>query len=434
MSDILIKNVALYQDHTIREGQNIAIRNDVISGFPKAVDIVDTAAEKGFYDEIIDGKDMLATPGFINTHNHIAMTVFRSYADDMQLMDWLEKKIWPAEAKLNSDIVYKQSLLAIAEMLRGGTTSFADMYFFMDDVARAVDEAGIRACLCRGMTGITPNAQEALQESKTFYQTWHGKADGRITVMLGPHAPYTCPPEYLRQVVDLAHELHAEIHTHLSETKGEVEGIKKQYGKSPIALMDELGIFDCGCLAAHCVWVDENDMDIMARKHVRVAHNPGSNLKLASGIAPIKAMMDKGITVALGTDGASSNNNLDMMEEMRLAALIHKANTLDPLVIPAETAVNMMTEAGAKALGYAKNGRLDVGCKADITLIDRSGLHWYPRNNTMSLLAYSAMSSDVDTVLVNGKVLLKHKEFMTLDIEKIKYEAERTKNALFAAI
>ncbi|MGE1063288.1 amidohydrolase [Megasphaera paucivorans] len=423
----LLKNVGIYKDHVISEHQNIAIEDTRISGFP---DVIHTEE----YDTIIEGKGMLATPGFVNTHNHIAMTVFRSYADDMQLMDWLEKKIWPAEDKLDSDIVYAQTMLGIAEMIRCGTTSFADMYFFMNDVAKAVSETGIRAALCRGMTGCTPSGMQALEESKTFYQNWNGKADGRITVMLGPHAPYTCAPDYLRKVVALAHELHAEIHIHLCETKGEVENIKKQYGKSPILLMDDLGIFDCGCLAAHCVWVDDADLEIMARKHVRVAHNPGSNLKLASGIAPIHAMLQKGITVGLGTDGASSNNNLDIVEEMRLAALIHKANTLDPLVIPAETAVNLLTEGGAKALGYTDVGKLQEGYKADITLIDREGLHWYPKNDTMSLLAYSANSLDVDTVLVDGKVLLRNKEFTSLDIDKIRFEAERTKDKLFSSL
>ncbi|KMO87923.1 N-ethylammeline chlorohydrolase [Megasphaera cerevisiae DSM 20462] len=423
----LIKNVGIYRDHKITESQNIAIKDDLIIGFP--LDPVPAA-----YDEVIDGNNMLAFPGFVNTHNHIAMTVFRSYADDMQLMDWLEKKIWPAEDKLDSDIVYAQAMLGIAEMIRCGTTSFADMYFFMDDVARAVENSGIRAALCRGMTGITPNAQQALQESKTFYQTWNGKADGRITIMLGPHAPYTCPPDYLRQVVDVAHELGAEIHTHLCETKGEIENIQKQYGKTPIALMDELGVLDCGCLAAHCVWVNDEDLDILAQKHVRVAHNPGSNLKLASGIAPIPKMLEKGITVGLGTDGASSNNNLDIVEEMHLAAFIHKAHTLDPLVIPAETAINLLTEGGAKCLGYTHAGKLEAGCKADITLLDRNGLHWYPKNDMMSLMTYASNSFDVDTVIVNGNVLLRHKEFTTIDIEKVKAEAERTKNKLFASI
>lgn len=423
----LIQHVALYQDHRVLEGQNIAIDGSRITGFPEAP----KASE---YDEVIDGKGMLALPGFVNTHNHVAMTVFRSYADDMQLMDWLEKKIWPAEAKLTDDVIYAQSMLGIAEMIRCGTTAYADMYDHMDQEARAVEESGIRACLCRGSIGIGPNAQVGLDENRQLFLDWHGKADGRITVMMGPHAPYTCPPDYLHKFVDQARELGAEIHIHLSETKGEVENIKQQYGKSPIAIMDEIGVLDCGCLAAHCVWVDDADMDIMAEKHVRVAHNPGSNLKLASGVAPVPKMLAKGITVGLGTDGASSNNNLDIVEEMRLATLIHKAHTLDPLVIPAETALNMLTEGGAKCLGYTDVGKLETGYKADITLVDREGLHWYPKNDTLSLMAYSANSMDVDTVLVNGEVLLRHKEFTKLDIEKIKVEAERTRKKLFAQI
>ena len=428
MSKKLLKNVAVYRNRVIEEGRNIEITDDRITAFP--TDITDVTG----YAEIIDGKGMLATPGFVNTHNHIAMTVFRSYADDMRLMDWLENKIWPAEAKLDGRTVYAQTLLGIAEMLRCGTTSFADMYFFMDNVAEAVRDSGIRACLSRGLTGITPNAAEALAENRDFFMNWHNSCNGRITVMFGPHAPYTCPEDYLRKVVETARSVGAEIHMHLCETKGEVENIRRQYGKSPIAWANDAGVFDCGCLAAHCVWVDEADMDIMAAKKVRVAHNPGSNLKLASGIAPLGRMLDRGITVSLGTDGASSNNNLDILEEMHLAALIHKADTLDPTAIPAERAVRMLTEDGARALGYTDIGKLEEGYKADITLIDRSGLHWYPRNDTLSLLAYAANSMDVDTVLVDGNILMKHKEFVTLDIERIKADAEYTKNRLFSQL
>ncbi len=428
VSKKLLKNVAVYRNRVIEEGRNIEITDDRITAFP--TDIADVTG----YAEIIDGKGMLATPGFVNTHNHIAMTVFRSYADDMRLMDWLENKIWPAEAKLDGRTVYAQTLLGIAEMLRCGTTSFADMYFFMDNVAEAVRDSGIRACLSRGLTGITPNAAEALAENRDFFMNWHNSCNGRITVMFGPHAPYTCPEDYLRKVVETARSVGAEIHMHLCETKGEVENIRRQYGKSPIAWANDAGVFDCGCLAAHCVWVDEADMDIMAAKKVRVAHNPGSNLKLASGIAPLGRMLDRGITVSLGTDGASSNNNLDILEEMHLAALIHKADTLDPTAIPAERAVRMLTEDGARALGYTDIGKLEEGYKADITLIDRSGLHWYPRNDTLSLLAYAANSMDVDTVLVDGNILMKHKEFVTLDIERIKADAEYTKNRLFSQL
>lgn len=428
VSKKLLKNVAVYRNRVIEEGRNIEITDDRITAFP--TDITDVTG----YAEIIDGKGMLATPGFVNTHNHIAMTVFRSYADDMRLMDWLENKIWPAEAKLDGRTVYAQTLLGIAEMLRCGTTSFADMYFFMDNVAEAVRDSGIRACLSRGLTGITPNAAEALAENRDFFMNWHNSCNGRITVMFGPHAPYTCPEDYLRKVVETARSVGAEIHMHLCETKGEVENIRRQYGKSPIAWANDAGVFDCGCLAAHCVWVDEADIDIMAAKKVRVAHNPGSNLKLASGIAPLGRMLDRGITVSLGTDGASSNNNLDILEEMHLAALIHKADTLDPTAIPAERAVRMLTEDGARALGYTDIGKLEEGYKADITLIDRSGLHWYPRNDTLSLLAYAANSMDVDTVLVDGNILMKHKEFVTLDIERIKADAEYTKNRLFSQL
>ena len=420
MAKTLIKNIGLYRNHKITEHGNIEITDDRITAFPEKIEDISA------YVTVIDGKDMLALPGFINTHNHIAMTAFRSYADDMQLMDWLEKKIWPAEACLNEEVVYAQTMLGIAEMIRCGTTGFADMYFFMDQVAEAVKDSGIRACLSRGLTGITPNADAALQENLDFYRTWHNSCDGRITVMFGPHAPYTCPEEYLYKVVDTARSVGAEIHMHLSETKAEVDNHRKQYGLSPIAWADKVG--------AHCVHVDDEDLEIMARKKVRVAHNPGSNLKLASGTAPIGKMLKKGITVSLGTDGASSNNNLDIFEEMRLAALIHKGVTYDPTIIPAETAVNLLTEGGAAALGYRDAGKLEIGYKADITLMDREGLHWYPRNDVLSLLAYSANSMDVDTVFIDGKPVLKNKEFVTLDIERIKARAEETKKQLLAAV
>ncbi len=209
VSKKLLKNVAVYRNRVIEEGRNIEITDDRITAFP--TDITDVTG----YAEIIDGKGMLATPGFVNTHNHIAMTVFRSYADDMRLMDWLENKIWPAEAKLDGRTVYAQTLLGIAEMLRCGTTSFADMYFFMDNVAEAVRDSGIRACLSRGLTGITPNAAEALAENRDFFMNWHNSCNGRITVMFGPHAPYTCPEDYLRKVVETARSVGAEINMHL---------------------------------------------------------------------------------------------------------------------------------------------------------------------------------------------------------------------------
>lgn len=375
---------------------------------------------------VIDCHNKLIVPGFVNTHTHAAMSLFRSYADDMLLMDWLKTKIWPAEENLTSDDVYWGTLLAIAEMIKSGTTCFADMYFFMPDVAKAVAESGIRAVLSRGMAGVAPTANQALAESENFYNEWHNAADGRISVMLGPHAPYTCPPDYLKKVTALAEKLGSQIHIHLSETAGEVADCQKQYGKSPIALMAELGLLDYGVLAAHCVHVSPEDITIMQQKKVRVAHNPGSNMKLASGVAPVPDMLAAGICVGLGTDGAASNNNLDMLEELRLAAMLHKVHRLDPLAVPAKSAVAMATSHGAEALGLGKvTGKLEASYKADITIFDMKEPHWYPRHDHISLLTYAASGRDVHTVIVDGKVLLDNQQLTTIDQERLTAEADR---------
>ena len=373
----------------------------------------------------INGANHIAVPGMVNAHTHAAMTLLRSYADDMMLMDWLENKIWPVEALMTKDDIYWGTMLATVEMLKSGTTTFADMYADMDKVAEAVEETGMRASLSRGLIGLVPDSEKKLQENIQLFKDWHGRDNGRIQVMMGPHAPYTCPPDYLKKVITAAGELGCEIHMHLSETQGEVNSCLKENGLTPIALMDKLGMFELGTLAAHCVHVTDDDMEIMAAKHVRVAHNPQSNLKLASGIAPIPAMLQKGITVALGTDGTSSNNNLDMLEEARLAAFMHKNQTSDPTVIPANTALQMATVNGAKALGFENLGEIKVGQKADIVLYDMNKPYWYPRYDRTSLFIYAANASDAATVLVDGKVLLEKGEFLTIDVEKIYAEANK---------
>lgn len=421
----LIKNAAVYHDGQVDEGKNILIDGKRIAGFPDTADDVP-------YDEIIDGKGMLALPGLVNTHTHVAMTLFRSYADDLALMDWLQNMIWPAEAHLDDDIVYWGSMLAFAEMIRGGTTAFCDMYMFMDSCAQAAEAAGIRGNIARGLAGVTPNGMKALEENVELYRKWNNGADGRIRVMLGPHAPYTCPPDYLKKVRDTAEQYGIPIHIHLSETKGEVDTCREKFGVTPIALMNQIGLFDVPTLAAHCVHVTDEDIAIMAEHHVRVAHNPGSNLKLASGIAPVPAMRKAGIVVGLGTDGASSNNKLDMFAEMRLAALIHKAASLDPFAIKAEEALQMGTKDGAMCLGYDDLGELKEGYLADLILVDRSGWHWKPRFNSISLAIYAGNSMDVDTVMVNGKVLMRHKELLTIDTEKLDYEVQRVTDKLYA--
>ena len=375
--------------------------------------------------KIVEGGSMLAAPGFVNTHTHIAMGLFRNYADDLELMDWLQNEIWPIEAKLTSEHVRIGTRLGIAEMLRSGTTCFSDMYFFMEDTADVVAETGMRAVLARGLAGVAPTAESALAESRTLFNERHGYDDMRIKVMLGPHAPYTCPDDYMRRVVELGRELGAELHMHLCETKGEVAAVVERTGKTPIAHMNDLGAFDCGLVAAHAVWLTDEDRDIMREKNVRVAHNPQSNLKLASGIAELTKLLDKGIVVGLGTDGSASNNNADMLEEVRLAAMLHKGTTNDPKAVPANRAFALGTVLGARVLGYDDLGTIEVGQRADIVLYDTTGVHWTPRYNDLASLVYAANASDADTVIVAGKVLMRHRELLTIDEEKLLHDARK---------
>lgn len=428
MSRILLKNAHYFSAEGTAKQGDIAVENDII------LSVGESVADDWTPDRTIDCQDKFVIPGFVNTHTHAAMGLFRSYADDMLLMDWLEKKIWPIEGKMESDDFYWGTMLGIAEMIQSGTTMFADMYMGMERVAEAVEETGIRAVIARGMAGVAPTAEAALVNSEYLYNTYHGAADGRLHVMLGPHAPYTCPPDYLKRVVALSEKLGAEIHIHLAETQGEVNDCLKLYGKTPMALMDEVGLLDRGVLAAHCVVLSEEDIALMAAKNVRVAHNPGSNMKLASGIAPVPALLKAGVCVGLGTDGSSSNNNLDMLEEVHLAALLHKVNTLDPLAVPAYVALRMGTIDGAIALGVGDTiGRIEAGYQADLTIFDINQIAWTPRHDLVSLLVYAANSSHVDTVMVAGKILMENRQLTTIDEERVKFETNRSIKRLLQA-
>lgn len=415
MYDLVIKDVFLAKENS-QESFNIGISGDTITYIGK-----DEISGK----ETINGKDMLAAPGWVNTHTHTAMTLLRSYADDMELMPWLQNKIWPIEGKMKTEHFKWGSYLGVLEMLKGGTTCFNDMYFFMEETAKAVQDAGIKAVLCRGIMGDDPTNDYRLKESVDFYHNWHNRADGRVKVAFGPHAPYTCTNRYLAKVIELAKQENMMIHMHLAETQFEVDTCIKENGKTPIQLMDSLGMFEQPTIAAHCVYVNDKDMEIMAAKHVAVAHNPQSNLKLSSGIAPIKEMLDKGILVTVGTDGPSSNNNQDMLEEVRTAAYLAKCKSALPTTIPAVQALEIGTYNGAKALGFDNVGKLEKDYKADIVLYKLDETYWYPRHNLVSNLIYAASSNDADTVIVNGKVLMKNREVLTLDEEKIKFETNK---------
>ena len=417
--NLLIKNATVVLPDGQTKTANIAVEGSKILAIGEAP--ADFIAE-----QTIDAKDMLAIPGFVNAHTHASMTLLRSYADDMELMTWLNDHIWPVEAKMISNDIYWGAALAAVEMIQSGTTTFADMYGpFMERVADVVTESGMRGVLSRGIIGVAPDGEKKLEENVTLYEDYNGAANGRIKVMFGPHAPYTCPPEFLKKVAAAAQRLGAEVHIHMNETKAEIEQITKQYGKRPFEYVEDTGLFESPTLAAHCVHLSDDEIAIIKKHNIRVAHNPGSNMKLASGIAPVPRLLKEGVTVALGTDGTSSNNNLDMLQEVQLAALLHKVNEYDPLAVPAFEALKMGTEYGAKAVGLDGIGRLEAGAKADIVLVSMKGAAWVPRFNEVSLLVYSGSAADVDTVICDGKVLMQHRELLTLDEEKIKYEAQK---------
>ena len=378
------------------------------------------------YDKIEDGKGKLAMPGLINTHTHVAMTLFRGYANDLPLMEWLSQKIWPMEDRLLEGDAYWLSLLAIAEMIRAGVATFTDMYMFMEQTAMAVQESGVRGVLARGLQGPDSKSDMRLEENRRLWEEWHEQADGRIQVMVGPHAIYTCQLSYLVDVMELANDLGVGIHIHLSETRQEVENSIKQYGKSPVRHLYDLGLLDSHVLAAHCVHLSPEDMDILKEKDVKVSHCPVSNLKLGSGIAPIDEMLNRGITVSLGTDGAASNNNLNIMKEMSLAALILKGVKEEPTLISANTALEMATINGAKALGLEDRiGSLSLGKKADIILMDTRTPHFYPYGDWATHLVYSGYSSDIDSLWVNGNKLMENRQLLTIDMDRVYSEVKK---------
>lgn len=384
-------------------------------------------------DEVIDGEGTITMPGLINAHTHAAMSLMRNYADDLPFWPWLTEKIWPIEEKLTGDHVYHGTMLSIVEMIRSGITTFADMYMFMDEVAKAVEVTGIRANLSRGITGSGSDAEglAKLKESEEFFNKYNATSNGRIKVDLGPHAPYTCDKEYLSHVIELAKKIDARLHIHLSESKKEVEDSYKAHGMSPIEYMNEIGLFECKTMAAHCVHIDEKDIAILKEKKVSVLNNPGSNMKLANGFSPVEKLLDAGVNVALGTDGSSSNNNLNMFEEMNYASLVNKATTFEPTAVPAFKALQMATINGAKALGIDdKVGTITAGKKADIIMIDIEKAHFYPKYNLISSLVYSAQASDVMNVIIDGKVIMQDYKITTVNEREILINSDKYAKSL----
>ena len=363
-------------------------------------------------DFIIDGDGALALPGLVNTHTHAAMTLLRGYADDMILQDWLPQKIWPLEAHLTGNDVYWGTKLAILEMIRSGTTAFNDMYFFMEDAARAVDESGIRAVLSYGFIDLfseekRENECRATERLAARIRSLHNP---RIRTAVGPHAIYTVSPEGLKWCAEFAQEQKSGIHIHLSETEKEVNDCIAQHGSRPAALLDECGILTPRTVAAHCCWLDDTECTLLGRRGVSVSHNPASNMKLATNRAmPYRALSDAGANPCLGTDGCASNNNLDMFEEVKIAALLQKFYWNSPTLLPAPEAMAMATVNGAKALGFG-TGTLAAGAPADIILVSTRASCNTPLHNATSNLVYSCSGGSVETTLCNGRILMLNHE------------------------
>ena len=391
---------------------------------------------RGPADEVIDAKGKAVLPGLINAHTHSPMTLLRGFADGMELDPWLRTKIWPIEKNLRAEDCYVGALLACLEMLKSGTTCFADQYFFMERVADAVEESGMRGVLSYGIIerGDAQRREREIAAGERLVKTRHGKANGRILTQFGPHASYTCSPECLVEVKELAKRYGVGVHIHLAETRWESEEeIPKKYGKRPVEHLDSIGFLGPEVLAAHCVWLNEREIAVLRERGVKPVHNPVSNMKIACGIAPVPEMSAAGIPVALGTDGAASNNTLDLFNEMKFAALLNKVRTLDPTVMPAQSVLEMATINGALALRLQDRiGSLEVGKRADVVVVDLQKPHFTPLYNVVSHLVYNAVGSDVDTVIVDGKVLMRERKVLTLDEAEVLSKAQSVSEELLA--
>jgi len=407
-------------------GENLeVVRADVLVDGNRIVEVKKGINEAA--DTVIDATGKVVSPGFINLHTHSPMGLFRGLADDLPLMDWLQNHIWPREAKLTREYTKAGAYLGALEMIKTGTTTFLDMYFFMDAVAEVVEESGLRGYLSYGMIdlGDPEKTEKEVKEALRTMEFIEKLGSERVHFVFGPHAPYTCSIALLKEVRRLANEHGKLITIHVSETMAEIGQISERYGKSPVVLLDEIGFFGSDVIIAHGVWLDSRDIQILARHGVTVAHNPGSNMKLASGVMPLQRLLNAGVNVGLGTDGAASNNNLDMVEEMKLAALLHKVHNLDPTVADAKTVFRMATLNGARALRL-NAGVIKPGYLADVVIFDFNKPHLRPINDVVSHIVYSANGNDVETTIVDGKILMLDREVLTLDEEKILDEAEKT--------
>ena len=409
---------------TVRSGAAVAIDQGVIIAIGPAAEIAAS------YDasEVLDGQGRVVMPGLVNGHSHAAMTLLRGVADDLALMDWLNNYIFPAEVEfVDAEFVRIGTELACWEMIRGGTTTFVDMYYYPDTVADVVDKCGIRAMVATTVidqrSPDAENADDSIRKGSGFIERWQGK-NSRISPIFGPHANYTLDAEQLRATREAALALGVPISIHMSESPFEVQYSKDTYGMTSIELFESIGFFDGPTIGAHVVWPTDAEISILADRKVGVIHNPTSNMKIASGIAPVADMLAAGVRVGLGTDGAASNNDLDMWEEMRLASFLQKVEQMNPEVLPANTVLRMATIGGATAIGLGESiGSLEVGKRADLIQVAFDDVHHVPTYDVISHLVYVTDEQDVASVVVDGALLMREKEFLTIDTERVAEEA-----------
>lgn len=423
-ADILVRD----DNFSVLENAYLAVDGDKIS-------YIGTEEPKGEFDEIKDMSGKILMPGLINCHNHCPMVLLRGIGSDLPLQQWLFDTVFPIEDKLTAEEIKAGSELALLEMISGGTVSFSDMYFEPEMTVQAVAESGMKANITRPVQSFdpneTPDQSYRMKEAIELYEKYNNTFDGRVLIDFCIHAEYTCTETIARTFIEKVNERRGNLHIHLSETKKEHNECVEKYGKMPAEWFDSLGGFDSSAFAAHCVWLTESDMELFRRKGVSVVHNPTSNMKLASGFAPIQKMLDMGINVALGTDGASSNNNLDMFEEMHIASIIHNGYTLDATVMNADTVLKMATVNGAKVQRRENCGELKVGNKADIIAVSLDAPHMVPALDKKALLTYSAQSSDVAMTMADGKILYENGEYKTLDKEKIYFDINKAVEKLY---
>lgn len=387
------------------------------------------------YDLIKDMDGKVLFPGLINTHCHSAMTLLRGIGSDLPLKEWLYDHMFPTEDKLRSSDVRAGSQLAIMEMLSTGTTSFSDMYYFCEDTADAVLSSGIKANLCRAISAFDPaEAYEdsyRVKEAIELYKNYHNAGSGRLKIDFSIHAEYTCLEHIVKAHSQTCRQMDGIMHIHLSETKSEHESCLKKYGKTPAEWFRDLGTFESPCLAAHCVWCTDSDLDILRKYNVAPIHNPTSNMKLGSGFAPIQKMSDLGLTIGIGTDGAASNNNLNLIEELHIASIIHNGFHNDPVIMKPAEVLKMATLNGAKIQGRPDCGSIAVGNKADIIALDFNAPHMLPAFDPISMLCYSVQGSDVAMTMVDGKILYENGEFLTIDREKVFADVKQSLKHLY---